>query len=100
MSFGPACRSELGVTCGSTRRPQGSSGSRIIDAPQGHMCPLESDTDRVTKPCVSSICADEEAEALSSKGLPRFRLGEKAKLRMGSARKKGLGRGTVLGFLG
>ena len=32
------------------------------------MCPLESDTDRVTTTCVSSICTDEEAEVLSKGG--------------------------------
>lgn len=64
------------------------------------MCPLESDTDRVTKQCVSSICTDEEAEALSREGLSRYRLGEKVKLGTGSARKKGWGRVVVLVALG
>lgn len=32
----------------------------------------------------SSICTEEEAEALSRAGLPKFRLGEKAKVGPGS----------------
>lgn len=81
MCLGPVCCSELGVRCGGTRRPHGSSSSsRITDAPRLHTCPLESVTNRVTKQCVSAICTDEEAVALSGEGLPRFRLAEKAKL--------------------
>lgn len=63
-------------------------------------CVLSRVTDRVTKQRISSICTDEEAEALSRAGLPKFRLGEAAKPGMGGARKKGWGRGSLLGAPG